>query len=208
MWSFGLSSPITQKAESKLAAQSAQTRSRLIETTLQLLAEHNFHRLSLDAIAKQAGVTKGAIYHHFKNKDELLMATLASKPSARPDMMIWPPREGTVRQRLRRLGEFILAQQGEPGGDATGAVQFLLYALSNEELKAQMGNMTRMTREGIEAKTRALFDPEELPMSVELFAHMLTSMILPGIMFSRGLHSELDKETILAIFEGLAGRQE
>lgn len=206
MWSCGLSSPIPQKAESKLAAQSAQTRSRLIETTLQLLAEHNFHRVSLDAIAKQAGVTKGAIYHHFKNKDELLMATLASKPSARPDMMIWPPREGSVRQRLRRLGEFVLAQQG--GGDATGAVQFLLYALSNEELKTQMGHMTRMTREGIEAKTRALFDPEELPMSIESFAHLLTSMILPGIMFSRGLHSELDKETILAIFEGLAGRQE
>lgn len=204
-----MSSPIPPKAESKLALQAARTRARLIETTLQLLLEHDFHRLSLDAIARQAGVTKGAIYGHFGSKDELLMAALESKPNARPDMMIWPPREGSVRQRLRRLGEFVLAQQGEPGTAATGTVQFMLYALTNEELKAQMGKVIALTREGIEAKTRALFDPEELPMPVEAFAHMLTSLILPGIMFTRALGVDhFDDETILAIFEGLAGRQD
>lgn len=202
-----MSSPVPPKAESRLAVQAAQTRSRLIETTLQLLLEHDFHRLSLDAIAKKAGVTKGAIYGHFDSKDGLLMAALATRPAARQDLMIWPPREGTVRQRLRRLGEYVLAQQGDAA--PTGAVQFMLYALSNEEMKGQMAKITEVMREGIEAKVRALFDPEELPMPVEAFAYMLTSLILPGIMFSRAFGPDhLPEETILEIFEGLAGREE
>lgn len=173
------------------------------------MLDHSFHQLSLDAIAKQAGVTKGAIYGHFASKDDLLMAALATRPSARPDLMIWPPREGTVRERLRRLGEFVLAQQGAGGASAAGSVQFLLYAISNEELKVQMDKMVQLTRAGMEAKIRGLFDPEELPMSVEAFARMLTSFILPGIMFTRAMGVEdFRDEAILEIFEGLAGRQD
>jgi AcrR family transcriptional regulator len=192
------------KNESKLALQAAQTRARLIETTMDLLKAHDFHQLSLDAIATKAGVTKGAIYFHFENKDALLMAALATRTAARPDKMVWPKREGSVRQRLRRLGEAILAQQEDSSEAALGTVKFLSYALSNESLKPVVVEVLRRTRTGLETNVRALFDPDELSIPVDGFA-MFLSTLIPGLMFTRAFNGEqFNRETVLAIFEGLA----
>ncbi len=200
-----MSSPQSQKAESKLAAQAARTRTLLIDTTLQLLLEHDFHRLSLDAIAAKAGVTKGAIYGHFENKEALLSAALATQPSARPDTLVWPPHKGTVKQRLRRLGEMVLAQQGDTGPAATRSAEYLLYALTHDALRSQTAAVFAKTRQGMEANIRALFDPDEIAMPVEALALLLGGMIMPGLMFTRAFTgNKLDRETVLAIFEGLA----
>jgi TetR/AcrR family transcriptional regulator, transcriptional repressor for nem operon len=48
-----------------------ETKAHLIQEALIYFASHDYERSSLDDIAKILGVTKGAIYHHFKNKDEL-----------------------------------------------------------------------------------------------------------------------------------------
>jgi len=51
-----------------------RTRSLLIETAGQLFASRGYDRTSVDAIIRQAGVSKGAFYHHFTSKEELLDA--------------------------------------------------------------------------------------------------------------------------------------
>jgi AcrR family transcriptional regulator len=169
-----------------------------------LIATRDFHRLSLDAIASQAGVTKGAIYGHFESKDALLMAALATRPAARPDTMVWPKRKGTTKQRLRQLGEAILAQQTQ--ADAASAAEFMLYAFANEELKAQSNELLQASCAGMEAKILALFAPDELSMPVSAFALLLSAMIIPSLMFTRALSGDaLDRETVLEIFEGFAG---
>ena len=52
----------------------ARTRARLIETAGQLFASRGYDGTSVDAIIRQAGVSKGAFYHHFSSKEELLDA--------------------------------------------------------------------------------------------------------------------------------------
>ena len=53
----------------------ARTRARLIETAGQLFASRGYDRtVQSDAIIRQAGVSKGAFYHHFSSKEELLDA--------------------------------------------------------------------------------------------------------------------------------------
>jgi len=44
------------------------TRSKLLEAGFQEVYEHGFRSASVDSILKRAGVTKGALYHHFPNK--------------------------------------------------------------------------------------------------------------------------------------------
>ena len=39
-----------------------------------LFAEHGFGKVNLDQIAARAGVTKGSLYWHYKNKKELMLA--------------------------------------------------------------------------------------------------------------------------------------
>jgi AcrR family transcriptional regulator len=58
-------------------AQAAQgTTERLIATAHRAFAEHGFAEVSLDALAAEAGVTRGALHHHFGNKAGLFEAVL------------------------------------------------------------------------------------------------------------------------------------
>lgn len=50
------------------------TRSRLLDTALKLFSEHGVEGTSLQMIADAYGVTKAAVYYHFKTKDELVAA--------------------------------------------------------------------------------------------------------------------------------------
>lgn len=202
-----LSSPMQPK--SKLAVKSARTRTRLIETTLELLPKYGFHRLSLDTIAKRAGVTKGAIYGHFGSKEQLLLAALGTRPESRPDRLPWPNiRGGTVRERLRRIGEEVLAQQKVSSSTAIAGVEFLHYALTHSEMKKLVGELALQSRKEMEKNILNLFSSEELPMPVESFALLLTSLISSltySLAFAEG---GIRRETILALFEGLAGRSQ
>jgi AcrR family transcriptional regulator len=54
----------------------AERREQLLDVTKQLVGEQGFHDLSIEAIAKRAGITRPVIYAHFATLDELLEAML------------------------------------------------------------------------------------------------------------------------------------
>jgi TetR/AcrR family transcriptional regulator, cholesterol catabolism regulator len=49
-----------------------ETRKRLLEISVILFGECGFQTTSVQTIAQRAGVTKGAFYHHFESKEDLL----------------------------------------------------------------------------------------------------------------------------------------
>ena len=53
------------------------TRSRLLDIALKLFSEHGVEGTSLQMIADELGVTKAAVYYHFKTKDEITEAVSA-----------------------------------------------------------------------------------------------------------------------------------
>ena len=53
---------------------SEATRRALLESAARLFAEKGFAATSLDEVAAEARVTKGAVYHHFANKQALFEA--------------------------------------------------------------------------------------------------------------------------------------
>ncbi|MCW2474736.1 MULTISPECIES: multidrug efflux transporter transcriptional repressor AcrR [unclassified Symbiopectobacterium] len=55
----------------KTKQQAQETRKHIIDTALRLFSEFGVSATSLAGIATAAGVTRGAIYWHFKNKAEL-----------------------------------------------------------------------------------------------------------------------------------------
>src|SRR5437016_6199640 len=60
----------------KKAQQSAETREAILSTCLGLFARLGFANTSIDEIAQGAGITKGAVYWHFDNKEALFEAIL------------------------------------------------------------------------------------------------------------------------------------
>ncbi len=53
------------------------TTERLLTVARRRFAEQGFHGTSLDALSAEAGVTRGALHHHFTNKAGLFEAVLA-----------------------------------------------------------------------------------------------------------------------------------
>ena len=49
----------------------------ILEAARRLLIEHDFQDIVLDDVAKKAGVAKGTLFLHFKNKEELFSAAFA-----------------------------------------------------------------------------------------------------------------------------------
>jgi AcrR family transcriptional regulator len=47
------------------------TRERIQQTAIALFSEHGYERTSLREIAEQLGVTKAALYYHFKTKEDI-----------------------------------------------------------------------------------------------------------------------------------------
>lgn len=58
------------------AEAAEQTAARLVATARRAFAERGFAQVSLDALAAEAGVTRGALHHHFTNKAGLFEAVL------------------------------------------------------------------------------------------------------------------------------------
>jgi AcrR family transcriptional regulator len=65
-------------SESKRAAQGRATREQLIEVATRLFAERGYEDTSIEAVLAAAGVSRGALYHHFAGKDALFEAVLQS----------------------------------------------------------------------------------------------------------------------------------
>ncbi len=59
-----------------MARSGEATKDRIIEEAETLIFEHGLSGTSIDMIITQAGVTKGAFFHHFKSKGELAEALI------------------------------------------------------------------------------------------------------------------------------------
>ena len=61
-----------------LTQSQRRTRSReaLLESAARGLSRYGYGNLKLEQVAKEAGYTRGALYHQFKDKDDLAMAVL------------------------------------------------------------------------------------------------------------------------------------
>lgn len=55
----------------------AETRQKLVSATRNLILRQGFSATGVDEICAEAGVTKGAFFHHFKTKEEIGQAALA-----------------------------------------------------------------------------------------------------------------------------------
>src|SRR4051812_38278566 len=63
--------PMTAHAE-----RSARSRTALLESAARGLSRHGYGNLVLEQVAREAGYTRGALYHQFKDKEDLALAVL------------------------------------------------------------------------------------------------------------------------------------
>jgi AcrR family transcriptional regulator len=89
----------------------------LLAVTLQLLQEHGYDRLTVDAVAAKARASKATVYRRWPSKAELVLAAFIEGIR----QVAVPPETGTLRDDLLRLGEMI-CQQGQQHAGTIRAV--------------------------------------------------------------------------------------
>lgn len=59
--------------------RSARTRERILQAATEVFARRGFHGARVADIAELAGIAYGLVYHHFRNKDEILAAIFSER---------------------------------------------------------------------------------------------------------------------------------
>jgi AcrR family transcriptional regulator len=87
----------------------AASRPDLVATAIDCFALHGYQGTTIDMIARAAGVTKGALYYHFKDKEDLLFAALRDRVSDFEERVVAAvtPVEDPIRA-LRQIGDACL----------------------------------------------------------------------------------------------------
>ncbi|MBG0830358.1 TetR/AcrR family transcriptional regulator [Planomonospora sp. ID67723] len=87
----------------------ADTRTRIQEIALKLFIEQGYEATSLREIAEALGVTKAALYYHFKTKDDIVASLAENRLHAVDDLIAWageqPRTDETRRELLRRYAD-------------------------------------------------------------------------------------------------------
>lgn len=72
-----MSVPASTNAALAPVSPVSATRARILDAALELFSEHGFDGTTLQQIADRLGLTKAALYYHFRSKDDLLRALIA-----------------------------------------------------------------------------------------------------------------------------------
>ena len=114
------------------------TREQLLATAEQLFAEKGFYGASIATIARELGLTKQALLHHFGNKEKLygevlraLSAKLATEIERIRQLRLSPGEQ---------LEEMVLAQYREQMTNQNAARLIMRELLDNEARADQAGN--------------------------------------------------------------------
>lgn len=91
-----------------------ETKEKIVNAAVRVFAEKGFTGASLSDIATEAGVTRGAIYWHFKNKEALFEELLQRIDSYHVHLVESSRTEdGPLRDRLRKVLRQLLRRQIE-----------------------------------------------------------------------------------------------
>ncbi|HEY6307802.1 MAG TPA: TetR family transcriptional regulator [Candidatus Angelobacter sp.] len=182
------------------------TRQQLIEAASQIIGEKGVERTSLEEVAARAGMTRGAIYGNFKNKEELFIAVAETR--WKPIIPPLPAKKGsTLKDRMRAVGQAVLAAIPERRAQAVGATSFLAYALTHEDLRTLVVRKNSEIYKSASKFLSQIIPEEKLPMPAEHFVRVVHALT-DGLLMLRFLTPELIPDAvILEAFEALAGRK-
>ncbi|MDD9944132.1 MAG: TetR/AcrR family transcriptional regulator [Myxococcales bacterium] len=182
--------PKTVTARRTQGERSAETRRKILDATLEALIELGYAGTSIPEVCQRAGMSRGALLHHFPTKAELVIEAVAHLASRRG-------------RELRRL-----AETDEVSGDAIecvfelmwnvfaeptfhAALELWMAARSDPELREALVPMERAIGRGLDRLWRGLpgapelAEPEAGKRLEDLIAitlHMLRGMALQRIL--------------------------
>jgi AcrR family transcriptional regulator len=113
-----------------------RTRTLLVQAARRVFLRHGYHAATLDAVAEEAGFTKGAVYSAFDSKADLFLAVLDERVASRVrDIEIAGATAVTPGAHAEALArQFVAAIENDPQWSAV-VIEFWAHASRDPELR-------------------------------------------------------------------------
>ena len=120
-------------------AKSAVSSQQIIDAAIRVLARQGYAKTSLLDIAKEAGMSKGALHYHYPTKEALIHAVLETACNAvqARTMQAWSPSDNPF-EALRKSLEELWATRAERSDEAVVVADLLALSLYDEALRPRL----------------------------------------------------------------------
>jgi len=120
----------------------AETRGELVEAAAAVFTERGYHSASVQEVAERAGFTTGAIYGHFRNKDDLFLAVFEQFALSRVGELseTHDAADPAFGSGARALADQWMARHEENSAFTLVAMEFAVHAIRHPALREALAD--------------------------------------------------------------------
>jgi AcrR family transcriptional regulator len=179
----------------------ARTRAKLLEVTRVLVEEKGYAQTTLQEVARRAGMSNGAVYGNFKNRDDLFAAL---GPTFWPRVRVRAKAGMSFAEIMQAMAAATIAALAQRRPAGAGRLTGLAYTLTNEGLQVRAQDVAAERYASAAEWWRSIIAEDQLPMPPELLVRVLNALI-EGLTIQWLLTPELiPDDVIYAAFAALA----
>ncbi len=147
--------------------RSEETRAKIMEAAVKLFSNQGYNKASVDDICAEAGISKGAFYHHFKSKQELFLALLDGWLQI-IDQAIEASKDKTAPETFMQMTEAFPYIFGSAGANLPMFLEFWLQASRDKKIwdasiapyRRYHKYFTSLIKKGVDEGSFVEIDPE------------------------------------------------
>ena len=165
------------------ADRKAETRERLLRAAERIVTDHGFGRLTLEAVAQKAGLTKGAIYSNFASKEELVIETATRlTPGLNFDDALTGARD--VPDMLDRASAALVGAVQKRAKEAALLLEFNAMSIRDAKLRQAMRAFEDDELDDSEVPAWLEAHADEIPLPLDQWVHVVNA-VATGLMTRR-----------------------
>jgi AcrR family transcriptional regulator len=189
--------------------RSEETRARILDAAVRRFAISGYNAASVDVICSDAGVSKGAFYHHFPTKQAVFVALLEGWLNT-IDAAIAAMRKPTVPETFVQMTEVLPAIFAAADERLPMFLEFMLQASRNEAIwqatiapyRHYREHFSQLIRDGIAEGSLKEVDPEA---AAEVILSLAVGLFLQGVLDPQGADwQNVARQSMQILMNGLA----
>ncbi len=151
---------------------------QILSAAVRVLARQGYARTSLMDIAREAGMSKGAVHYHFPSKDDLMGAVLTYACDAVRERTVaaWGGERPDALEALRASVRELWAARTRMSDEARVVADLLAQSLHDEKLRPKLADYYRLAAAQVEEHLRE--QAEKLGLQPRISPALLARIVI------------------------------
>ncbi len=188
--------------------RSEETKARILEAAIKQFSVNGYNKASVDSICEQAGVSKGAFYHHFKTKQDVFLALLDGWLTTF-DKVIEASKDQPVPETFQKMTEYFPYIFQSASDNLPMFLEFLLQASRDETVwQASIAPYRRYHKHFASLIKKGIAEGSFVDVNPDLAARLIVSaamgLLLQSLLDPEGAKWEkVARDTVQVMMKGL-----